>query len=72
MSVTKRPQSTPQIAQIVWNDRQVASAIGLSVKRVQALAREKRLPAFKIGKLWRFDPDTIRAWIKQESQILTK
>ena len=44
-SVTFCPQAV-----LLWSDRQVATAIGMNVKRVQELARSGALPAFKIGK----------------------
>ena len=49
---------------LLWSKQHVAAAIGVSVKRVQELARAGLLPGLKIGRTWRFDPDAIRAWIK--------
>jgi excisionase family DNA binding protein len=53
---------------LVWSDRQVAAAIGVSVKRIQELARMGLLPGFKLGKHWRFDPDAVRSWVKSKSK----
>jgi len=50
---------------LLWSKQHVAAAIGVSVKIVQELARAGLLPGLKIGRTWRFDPDAIRAWIKQ-------
>ena len=49
---------------LLWNEDDLAAVIGISVKRVQQLARQGLLPAFKLGRNWRFDPDAIRTWIK--------
>jgi len=50
---------------LLWNDRQIAIAIGMSIKKVQELARIGLLPAFKVGRNWRFDPDEVRSWVKR-------
>lgn len=50
---------------LLWTDRQVAAAFGMPLKRIQQLARDGELPALKLGRKWRFDPDAIRAWIKR-------
>ena len=53
---------------LLWSDRQVARAIGMSLKKVQKLARIGLLPGFKLGKHWRFDPDAVRSWVKSKSK----
>ena len=56
--------SNPEILCLLWNDRQVATAIGMNLKRIQDLARKGLLPAFKVGRKWHFDPEAIRSWVK--------
>jgi excisionase family DNA binding protein len=58
-----------QASLLLWSDRQVAMAIGMSRKTVQALARAGSLPAFKIGRFWRFDPSAIQDWIHQQKPL---
>jgi hypothetical protein len=65
MILNEPSTSTAGIPRLLWSDRQVAVAIGMSVKRAQELARLGLLPGFKLGRKWRFDPDAIRAWIKR-------
>jgi excisionase family DNA binding protein len=65
--MTESLTSFTQAPLLLWNDRQIASAIGMHVKRVQELARTGSLPAFKIGKFWRFDPSAIQDWIHQQN-----
>jgi excisionase family DNA binding protein len=60
--------SSADIPCLLWNDSQIATAMGISVKRVQELARMGLLPAFKIGKKWRFDPDEVRSWVKKNGR----
>lgn len=56
---------SPDIPLLLWTGRHVATAMGMTVKRVQALARAGTLPGFKVGRDWLFDPDAIRTWIKK-------
>lgn len=64
MTLKVSPSSTPEIACILWDEQQVAAAIGMRAERVQRLARSGALPGFKVGRNWRFDPEAIRFWIK--------
>jgi excisionase family DNA binding protein len=57
-----------EVSCLLWTDRQVAAAIGVTVKRIQELARMGLLPGFKLGKNWRFDPDAVRSWVKSKSK----
>jgi excisionase family DNA binding protein len=68
MIFNKRSTSSEEISCILWNDRQIATAIGLTVKRVQELARMGLLPGFKLGKHWRFDPEEVRSWVKRNGR----
>ena len=68
MILNERSTSSEEISCLLWNDRQIATAIGVTVKRVQELARMGLLPGFKLGKHWRFDPDEVRSWVKRNSR----
>jgi hypothetical protein len=65
MSVNESSTSYPEVPCLLWCDRKVAAAIGVSLKRVQELARAGLLPGFKIGRNWQFDPETLRSWVKR-------
>jgi hypothetical protein len=65
MSLKEGSTSSPEIPCLLWNDRQVAAAVGMSVKRIQELARLGLLPGFKVGRNWQFDPEALRSWIKR-------
>lgn len=45
---------------------QVAERLGLHPESVRKMVREGRLPAFKAGRSWRFDPAEIEAWRKRQ------
>jgi len=65
MSLKERLASSPVIPCLLWNDRQVAPALGMSIQRIQELARLGLLPGFKVGRNWQFDPEALRSWIKR-------
>ena len=65
MILNERSTSSAEVICLLWSDRQIAAAIGMSVKRVQELARAGLLPGFKVGRNWRFDPDAVRSWVKR-------
>ena len=46
---------------------QVAQLFSLKVRQVKELARQGRIPAVKLGRLWRFPEDSLKEWI-EESQ----
>ena len=45
---------------------EVAAMLGVSSVTVRTLARNGQLPAYRIGKLWRFDPAEIRAYMSNQ------
>ena len=44
---------------------QAAERLGVSARFIRRLAYERRLTHFKLGKLVRFDPDDLDAWLAQ-------
>lgn len=45
----------------------VAVYLRLSEAKVYRMAREGRVPAFRLGKSWRFRRDMIEEWIRREA-----
>jgi excisionase family DNA binding protein len=45
---------------------QVAAYLGLHRVTVLGFAREGKLPAFKVGREWRFRAEDIRAWLEEQ------
>jgi len=43
---------------------QVCEFLKLSKPMIYKCARTGRIPAFKVGKVWRFDRETLHAWAK--------
>jgi excisionase family DNA binding protein len=42
---------------------QLAERLGTTPRRVRRLVAERRVPFVKVGRLVRFDPDDIAAWL---------
>jgi excisionase family DNA binding protein len=42
---------------------QLADRLGITVRHVRRLVAEKQLPYYKVGRLVRFDPAEITAWL---------
>lgn len=47
---------------------QAAAYLGLQPDTVRLWARQRRLPAIKLGKLWKFRESALRAWIEQQER----
>ncbi len=45
---------------------EVAKIFQVPIRTIQVLARTKKIPALKIGRLWRFREHDIRAWIEHQ------
>lgn len=46
-----------------------ARFLGIHRSTVQCMAREGRLPALKIGRLWRFRQSDLEAWIESKLNV---
>jgi excisionase family DNA binding protein len=57
----QRHQREAQMAAILTL-AEVSQRFKLSIPQVQKLAREGRMPAHKIGRLWRFDEEELSRW----------
>jgi excisionase family DNA binding protein len=42
---------------------QLAERLGITVRHVRRLVAERRVPYLKVGRLVRFDPEAINAWL---------
>lgn len=56
-------QSIPQLLTI----DQLAARLGTSVRHVRRLVAERRVPYVKVGRLVRFDPEAVKAWLDAAS-----
>ena len=52
----------------LWTVEELARYLRFEEETIRAMAREGKLPAFKIGRTWRFKQEQIQEWIGQSSQ----
>jgi len=52
--------------------REVAEYLRMSEAKVYRLAKERRLPAIRIGKAWRFRKDLLDEWLSQCTESCLK
>jgi excisionase family DNA binding protein len=52
--------------EIQLNAKQVAELLQRDVKYVYAMARKKKIPAFKNGKYWTFCPSKVQKWFERQ------
>ncbi len=51
---------------------EVAKSLRLHPFTVARLAREGKLPAFKVGGVWRFRKDQLEQWIEERTETKVK
>lgn len=49
----------------LWDIEAVADRLGVRVRYVRRLVSERRIPYLKLGRLLRFDPAEIDAWLEE-------
>ncbi len=47
----------------LWTINETANYFGLKPDTVRAMSRDKRIPAIKVGRIWRFEPRDIAEWL---------
>ena len=45
----------------------VCEQFQLKLRQVKELARQGKIPAIKVGKVWRFPEDSLKDWIKNKA-----
>ena len=55
--------------QVVMNVHEVARYLRLSEAKIYRMAKAGTIPAFQIGRAWRFRKDLIDAWIVRLSAV---
>jgi excisionase family DNA binding protein len=54
----------------VMDIRELSEYLGIGKSKIYSLIRQKKIPASKIGRQYRFSKDVIDAWLKEK--IITK
>jgi len=47
--------------------QQASEFLQIDADTLRALTRRGRVPAMKIGRQWRFDPELLREWVREHS-----
>ena len=50
----------------LWGIYETAQYLNLKPDTVRVMARQKRIPAIKMGHIWRFDPREVKQWIDEK------
>ena len=50
--------------------REVADLLNLDPDTISRYAAEQKIPAFKVGSRWRFDPQALAMWIESQHAVL--
>jgi len=48
---------------------EVADLLNLDPDTIVRYANEQKIPAFKVGSRWRFDPETLALWIEAQNGV---
>jgi len=56
----------------MMNVEEAASYMDVTPETIRVLARQKRIPAAKVGKLWRFNKDDLNQFIRGQYQHETR
>lgn len=59
------PATTIDDTAALWDIGMVARRLGVQVRHVRRLVSERRIPFIKWGRLLRFDPAEIEAWLDE-------
>jgi excisionase family DNA binding protein len=52
--------------------REVADLLNLDPDTIARYASEQKIPAFRVGSRWRFDPHALAMWIESQQALLVQ
>lgn len=53
----------------LWTVEEVAQYLRLETETIRNMARERKLPSMKLGRVWRFRPDLVKEWVVAQSSV---
>ena len=65
----KRPPTVWERLPVVLDCEDIAILFGISVSQARRLAREEKLPSFRVGSSWRFEKNKIMAFVGVEEGV---
>ena len=60
------PNASPRVADALWTAEDVATFLRVSLSMVYKLRRQGSLPAVRVGALFRFRPDAVRDFARDD------
>ncbi len=51
---------------------EAAALLGISVRYLDTLTKERRIPFVRMGRLMKFDPDALREWVRSHAKASGK
>jgi excisionase family DNA binding protein len=58
------PETSPSTFERLLNLQEAASILGMHWKTLECKARNREVPAFKVGKRWRFRLSSLNLWLE--------
>jgi excisionase family DNA binding protein len=55
----------------ILNTEQAAALLQIHPKTIQRMARQSRIPAYRIGDLWRFRASELDSWLRSDVSSTT-
>ena len=69
LSKVRQGLGSPEQASLkLLNAEEVGCILRIKVRQVKELARQGRIPAIKVGRLWRFSQERLEDWIKGDEK----
>jgi excisionase family DNA binding protein len=65
------PNAAPRVADPLWTAEDVAAFLRVSLSMVYKLRRQGSLPAIRVGALFRFQPEAVRAFARTDEVVRT-
>ena len=65
-SNNNQDQTKNTLAEPLWTVQDVANYLRLEQETVRMMARAKKIPAIKVGKVWRFKVNDIKEMLKNK------
>jgi len=53
----------------IMNIKEVAQYLGIGTASIYRYAQQKKIPASRVGKFWRFRKERIDAWLEKQENV---
>ncbi|HEY3943611.1 MAG TPA: helix-turn-helix domain-containing protein, partial [Solirubrobacteraceae bacterium] len=67
-AIRKVSATVVEAADRLLSPNEAAQILGLSAYTVRQLARDRKIPAIRLGRYWRFRKSSLEAWISEQER----